>query len=64
MPLCRNLGRGLWEIRSGLPHGRIARVLFCMHASRMILLHGFIKKSQKTPAAEIALATERMKDVT
>ena len=64
MPLCRNLGRGLWEIRSGLPQGRIARVLFCMHASRMILLHGFIKKSQKIPAAEIALAMERMKDVT
>ena len=64
MPLCRNLGRGLWEIRSGLPQGRIARLLFCMHESRMILLHGFIKKTQKTPAAEIALAMERMKDVT
>jgi phage-related protein len=64
MPLCRSLGRGLWEIRSDLPQGRIARVLFCAHAGRMILLHGFIKKTQKTLAGELELALKRMRDFT
>ena len=56
MPLCRSLGRGLWE-------GRIARVLFCEHKGMMILLHAFIKKTQKTPPADVALALKRMKEV-
>lgn len=63
MPLCRSLGRGLWEVRSELPRGRIARVLFCLHDGRMVLLHGFVKKSQKTPAAEMDLAMDRMRDL-
>ena len=50
VPLCRALGKGLWEVRSDLPRGRIARVVFCIHDSRMVLLHAFIKKTQKTPA--------------
>ena len=41
----------LWEVRSSLVHGRIARVLFCLTQGQMILLHGFIKKTQKTPKA-------------
>jgi phage-related protein len=45
MPLCRALGKGLWEVRSDLPRGRIARVLFCIHEGRMVLLHAFIKKT-------------------
>ena len=61
MPLCRSLGGGLWEVRSDLPRGRIARVLFCVRDSRMVLLHGFIKKSQKTPIAERDVAIRRMK---
>jgi phage-related protein len=64
MPLCRSFGRGLWEIRSDLVRGRIARVLFCLSEGRMILLHGFIKKTQKTPASELELAQKRMRDVT
>lgn len=64
MPLCRPLGRGLWEVRSELTQGRIARVLFCLHDGRMVLLHAFIKKTQKTPAADIELATKRRKDMT
>jgi phage-related protein len=64
MPLCRSLGHGLWEVRSTLPQNRIARVLFCIRESRMVLLHGFIKKSQKTPAADLALAVHRMKELT
>jgi phage-related protein len=64
MPLCRALGQGLWEVRSALTQGRIARVLFCIHGGRMVLLHAFIKKTQKTPEAELALAVRRKKEIT
>jgi phage-related protein len=60
LPLVRSLGRGLWEVRSTLPQGRIARVIFCVTDSEMVLLHGFIKKTQKTPSSEIELALKRM----
>ncbi len=63
MPLCRAMGSGLWEVRSNLPQGRIARVLFCVAQGCMVLLHGFIKKTQKTPPADLALARSRMKGV-
>ena len=59
MPLVRSLGRDLWEVRSSLLHGRIARVLFCVERECMVLLHGFIKKTQKTPQHEIDLALKR-----
>jgi phage-related protein len=61
MPLVRSLGRELWEVRSSLPHGRIARVLFCIEHDCMVLLHGFMKKTQKTPKQEIDLAIRRKK---
>lgn len=64
MPLCRALGKGLWEVRSDLTQGRIARVLFCIQESRMVLLHAFIKKTQKTPDADLELAMKRKKEVT
>src|SRR6185437_10607940 len=48
MPLVRKLDAGLWETRSRLP-GRIARILFTAKSDQMVLLHGFIKQSQKTP---------------
>jgi phage-related protein len=54
------LGRGLWEVRSTLPQGRIARVIFCVTDSEMVLLNGFIKKTQRTPPSEIELALKRM----
>ena len=63
MPLCRSLGGGLWEVRSHLIHGRIARVIFCVSAGHMILLHGFVKKTQKTPPVELDLARKRQKEV-
>jgi phage-related protein len=63
MPLCRSMRGGLWEVRSTLPQGRTARVLFCIVEERMVLLHGFIKKTQKTPASERDLAFRRMKEV-
>ena len=61
MPLVRSVGRELWEVRSTLPQGRIARVLFCVTGEQMVLLHGFIKKSQNIPNREIDLALKRMK---
>ncbi len=60
MPLVRKLESDLWEIRSHVTDG-IARVIFTMHGSTMILLHGFIKKSQKIPAGELAVAKNRLK---
>ena len=60
MPTCRPMGQGLFEVRSNLPN-RIARVLFCIEAGRMVLLHGFIKKDRETPDADLELARERMK---
>ena len=43
LPLCRPLGRGLWQVRSEITQSRIARVVFCIHDGRMVLLHAFIK---------------------
>ncbi|MCC7346514.1 MAG: type II toxin-antitoxin system RelE/ParE family toxin [Variibacter sp.] len=63
MPLCRSLGQGLWEVRSQLPRGRIARVIFSVQSGRMVLLHAFLKKTQKTPAADLALALARMREL-
>jgi phage-related protein len=63
MPTCRPLGAGLFEIRSDLAGGRIARVLFCHTDGFLVLLHGFIKKSQKTPASDLTLARSRQKEV-
>jgi phage-related protein len=64
MPLCRSLGGGLWEVRSDLTRGRISRVLFCPVGGQMVLLHAFIKKTQKTPQADRNLALKRMKEIT
>lgn len=61
MPLVRSLGRDLCEVRSNLPHGRMARVIFCVEADSLVLLHGFMKKTQKTPKQDIDLALKRKK---
>jgi phage-related protein len=58
MPLVRKLEPGIWEVRSNLD-GRIARVLFTTVGNSMVLLHSFIKKSQKAPAGDIDLARSR-----
>ena len=59
LPVCRPLGEGLWEVRSDLPSQRTARVIFCIVDGQMILLHGFIKKTRKTPKRDVAIARER-----
>ncbi|NJK51973.1 MAG: type II toxin-antitoxin system RelE/ParE family toxin [Leptolyngbyaceae cyanobacterium SU_3_3] len=64
LPLCRSLSgyKNLWEVRSKITGDRIARVIFYISNGEMILLHGFIKKSQKTPKREIDLAVKRQKE--
>lgn len=62
-PLVDSLGRGLWEVRSTITDG-IARVIFFVDGDQMVLLHGFVKKSQKTPTREIELALKRKKGIT
>ncbi len=63
MPYCRSLGNGLWEVRSDLTDGKIGRVIFGIVRKRMVLLHGFVKKTQKTPEQDLKLAVKRMKEV-
>ena len=62
MPVVRKMEPGLWEVRSNIPEG-IARVLFTVVGADMVLLHGFVKKTQATPKADLALAVLRMKEV-
>ena len=64
MPHCRPLAKGLWEVRSGISGGRIARVIFCVSEGRLFLLHGFIKKTERTPRRDIDLALKRMQEGT
>lgn len=64
LPLCRPLSGGLWEVRSSLPSKREARVLFGFHDGELIALHAFIKKTQRTPSDELALARQRLKEAT
>ena len=59
MPFVRKIEPGLWEVRSRLID-RIARVLFTIEYGRMVLLHGFIKKSDKTPQDDLRLARRRL----
>ena len=61
LPLCRKMTDDLWEIRSNIEDG-ISRVFFTVDKNMMILLHGFTKKSQKTPQKEIETANSRLKD--
>lgn len=58
-PVCRSMGKGLYEVRTNLPGNRTARVLFCIAEGEMVLLHGFMKKSSKTPQSDFDLAIDR-----
>jgi phage-related protein len=59
MPLVRKLDADLWEIRSDITNKEIARILFTVKNGIMVLLHGFIKKSQKTPTNDLKIAKDR-----
>jgi phage-related protein len=54
---------GLWEVRSNISGGGIARVIFCVTHGQMVLLHGLVKKSQKMPKSDLDLAEKRRKEV-
>jgi phage-related protein len=62
MPLIRKLETGLWEVRCRL-QDRIARVIFTVEGDTMVLLHGFIKKSQRTPLQDMQLARQRLQSL-
>ena len=63
MPYTKAMGEGLFEIRARGSEG-IGRAFFCcMKGKRIVILHGFVKKTQATPIKEIRLAKQRMKEV-
>ena len=62
MPLVKKIEKDIWEIRTNL-RDRISRVLLTRQGPYLVLLHGFIKKSQKTPSKDLDLARRRMKEV-
>ena len=63
MPLARAMGEGLYEVRSALPGGTIARVFICLHGGALYALQDIIKKTQKTPPAELKIARRRQRKV-
>lgn len=63
LPYTRAMGGGLFEIRARGPEG-IGRAFFCTLVGwRVVILHGFIKKTQATPKRELAIALQRMNRV-
>jgi phage-related protein len=64
MPLVRSLKDGIWEVRSSLPSRRSARLMLCFYENEIVALHGFIKKTQRTPLEDINVARQRMREVT
>jgi phage-related protein len=63
LPLCRPLSGGLWEVRATLPSNREARIFFGFHDGTLVALHAIMKKTQKTPADDLALARQRFKEL-
>jgi phage-related protein len=61
-PLVDSFGDGLYEVRTSYDKN-IYRVLFCLEGSTMVLLHGFMKKTQATPKQDKELAIKRQRDV-
>ena len=63
MPLCRPLGRGMWEIRTNMATRRSARVLICLCCGQLVALHGFFKMTRAIPTEDMALARKRQKEL-
>jgi phage-related protein len=63
MPLVRPLGDGLFEVRTSLPDKAIARVLFSFYRGELFALHGFTKKTRRTPEEDLRLARKRKAEV-
>ena len=62
MPVVEKLTQDLWEVRTKL-RDKIARIIFTMHDNQIVLLHGFIKKTQRIPVEDLELAKKRMNEV-
>ena len=63
MPLVRPLGDGLFEVRTALSNKTVARLLFCFHEGELFALHGFVKKTRRTPPEELNIARRRQSKV-
>ena len=59
MPICGSLGSGIYEVRTSLSSRREVRVLFFLNADTIVLVHAFLKKTQKTPKSDLDLALSR-----
>ena len=63
MPLCRPMGKGMWEVRTNLPNNRTARVFISHHERHLVALHGYIKKTRATPDEDVALVRKRQREL-
>jgi phage-related protein len=63
MPLCRPMGKGLWEVRTDLSNNRTARVLISFYRGQLVALHGLIKKARATPEDDLMMARKRQKEL-
>lgn len=61
MPLVRHMEGKIWELRSNVKNG-IARIFFTIKNEYIVLLHGFAKKTQRTPQQEFEIARKRLKE--
>jgi phage-related protein len=62
MPVCRPLGKGLFEVRSSLPSKREVRLIFIVEDQDIILIHSLVKKTQKTPSRDLQIAFDRQQE--
>lgn len=63
MPLCRPMGKGMWEVRTNLPNNRTARVFISHHEGHLVALHGYMKKTRATPDEDLGLARKRQREL-
>ena len=61
-PLVGSFGQGLYEVRTWVG-GNVYRVFFFIEGSDMVILHAFMKKTERTPDSEIAMARKRLRQV-
>lgn len=62
MPVVRKLDKDLWETRTIVEHHKM-RVMFTLYENNIVLLHGFLKKSMKTPKEDLSIARKRLKEI-
>ena len=61
-PYVKHLGNKLYEVRAKDHKGIYRVIYFASRGQKFVLLHGFVKKTEKTPRKELAIAKERMKE--